>query len=75
MKTVKLYYEDSHLRHFSARVLSCEAAKGGYLVTLDATAFTPKAVDKPATWAAWAMPRCWMYKKKKMWSSICATNL
>ena len=42
MKTVKLYYEDPHLRQFSARVLSCEAAKGGYLVTLDATVFYPE---------------------------------
>ena len=42
METRKLYYEDSHLRSFRARVLTCEAAKGGYLVTLDATAFYPE---------------------------------
>ena len=42
METRKLYYEDPHLRSFRGRVLTCEAAKGGYLVTLDATAFYPE---------------------------------
>ena len=42
MKTRTLYYEDSHLSRFSARVLSCEPAKNGYAVTLDATAFYPE---------------------------------
>ena len=42
METRKLYYEDPHLRSFRSRVLTCEAAKGGYLVTLDATAFYPE---------------------------------
>ena len=42
MVTRKLYYENPHLRSFRARVLTCEAAKGGYLVTLDATAFYPE---------------------------------
>ena len=42
MKTRKLYYEDSHLRQFSARVLSCEQGENGCLVTLDATAFYPE---------------------------------
>ena len=42
MKTRTLYYEDAHLSAFSATVLSCEPAKKGYSVTLDATAFYPE---------------------------------
>ena len=39
---MKLYYENCHLREFSARVLTCEPAQNGFLVTLDATAFYPE---------------------------------
>ena len=42
MNTEKLYYKDSHLQQFSGQVLSCEQTKGGYLITLDATAFYPE---------------------------------
>lgn len=42
METRKLYYEDSHLSQFSAQVLSCTEAKGGYAVTLNATVFYPE---------------------------------
>ena len=38
----KLYYEDSHLREFTACVTGCEAVAGGFAVTLDATAFYPE---------------------------------
>jgi len=41
METKKLYYEDSHLKEFSAAVIACEEVKGGWAVTLDATAFYP----------------------------------
>ena len=41
MEVRKLYYEDSHLKEFTATVISCEEAKGGYAVMLDATAFYP----------------------------------
>ena len=41
MAVRKLYYEDSHLKDFSATVTGCTAAKGGWAVTLDATAFYP----------------------------------
>ena len=41
METKKLYYEDSHLKNFTATVTSCTEAKGGWGVTLDATAFYP----------------------------------
>lgn len=37
----KLYYADSHLKEFSATVTGCTEAKGGWAVTLDATAFYP----------------------------------
>lgn len=42
METRKLYYEDCHLRTFSARVLSCREHEKGFCVTLDATAFYPE---------------------------------
>ena len=42
METRKLFYEDSHLYEFTARVTSCEKVQGGYDVTLDATAFYPE---------------------------------
>ena len=42
METRKLYYEDSHLSQFTARVLSCESVQKGWEVTLDATAFYPE---------------------------------
>ena len=37
----KLYYADSHLKEFSATVTGCTETKGGWAVTLDATAFYP----------------------------------
>ena len=42
METRKLFYEDSHMRTFTATVLSCEKTEKGYEVTLDATAFYPE---------------------------------
>ncbi len=48
METVKLYYEDAYLRKFDASVLSCEAAKGGFAVVLDRTAFYPEGGGQPA---------------------------
>ncbi len=41
--TEKLYYADSHLSRFTARVTDCRAdEKGGYAVLLDRTAFFPE---------------------------------
>lgn len=40
--TRKLFYEDSHLAAFSAKVLSCEETGKGFAVILDATAFYPE---------------------------------
>jgi alanyl-tRNA synthetase len=38
----KLFYENCHLRTFTATVTSCEVCEKGWLVTLDATAFYPE---------------------------------
>ena len=40
--TRKLYYEDCHLRQFTATVIGCNAAENGWQITLDATAFYPE---------------------------------
>ena len=40
--TEKLYYLDSHMAEFTARVLSCEMDGDEFLVTLDRTAFFPE---------------------------------
>jgi len=42
METRKLYYEDSHMQSFSARVIRCEKNEKGWDVILDATAFYPE---------------------------------
>ncbi|MBQ5739894.1 MAG: alanyl-tRNA editing protein [Oscillospiraceae bacterium] len=47
METKKLFYADPFLREFSATVLSCEEAKGGFAVTLDETAFYPEGGGQP----------------------------
>ena len=41
METKKLFYEDSHMKEFTAAVHSCKEGKGGWEVILDATAFYP----------------------------------
>ena len=47
METRKLYYEDTYLKEFTAKVVACEAAKGGFSVELDATAFYPEGGGQP----------------------------
>lgn len=39
--TERLYYSDSHLMEFSAKVLKCDKKENGWAVVLDATAFFP----------------------------------
>ena len=48
MDTVKLYYENAYTQDFTAVVQSCEAAKNGFAVTLDRTAFYPEGGGQPA---------------------------
>ena len=38
----KLYYENCHLRQFTAVVTGCESTEQGYCITLDQTAFYPE---------------------------------
>lgn len=47
METEKLYEADAYLRSFTATVLTCDAAKGGWAVTLDRTAFYPESGGQP----------------------------
>ena len=42
MDTRKLYYEDCHLKEFTATVTGCAETEKGFLITLDATAFYPE---------------------------------
>lgn len=42
METRKLYYEDCHIREFTATVTTCTQTEKGFLVELDATAFYPE---------------------------------
>ncbi len=42
MQTKKLFYEDSHIQTFTAKVLSCEPEGDAYQVVLDQTAFFPE---------------------------------
>ncbi|MBR5342976.1 MAG: alanyl-tRNA editing protein [Oscillospiraceae bacterium] len=46
--TERLYYEDSKLFFFLARVTACEAGKNGFLLELDRTAFFPEGGGQPA---------------------------
>ena len=46
--TEKLYYADSHLSVFTAKVLACEQTKKGFAVTLDRTAFFPEGGGQSA---------------------------
>lgn len=47
METVRLYYQDAHLREFSAHVVSCEPEKNHWAVVLDQTAFYPEGGGQP----------------------------
>lgn len=46
--TEKLYYTDSHLFEFTARVISCEQAGEGWALELDRTAFFPEGGGQAA---------------------------
>lgn len=48
MKTQRLYETDAYCREFTARVLSCTPAEGGYAVVLDKIAFFPEGGGQAA---------------------------
>lgn len=49
METEKLFYQDSHLRRFAAKVLDCRPEKEGrFAVVLDRTAFYPEGGGQAA---------------------------
>ena len=48
MRTERLYYENAHLRQFTAKVLECRQENGSYAVCLDRTAFYPEGGGQPA---------------------------
>ena len=48
MEVRKLYYEDCHLKNFTAKVTGCEQCEKGYEITLDATAFYPEGGGQPS---------------------------
>ena len=45
--TDKLYYKDTYLREFTARVINCEQVKKGFEIVLDRTAFYPEGGGQP----------------------------
>lgn len=47
MEVRKLYYEDCHLKTFTATVRSCTQTAKGWEITLDATAFYPEGGGQP----------------------------
>lgn len=46
--TQKLYYRDSYLTEFNAKVIECIAYKDGYAIVFDQTAFYPEGGGQPA---------------------------
>ena len=48
MSTERLYYENPHLREFTAVVRECRSLENGYAVCLDRTAFYPEGGGQPA---------------------------
>ncbi|HEX3040209.1 MAG TPA: alanyl-tRNA editing protein, partial [Caproiciproducens sp.] len=48
METEKLFYEDSYLRTFTAKVLECSKQDEHYAVVLNRTAFFPEGGGQPA---------------------------
>lgn len=47
MITQRLFYEDSMIKNFQARVLECREEKKGYAIRLDKTAFYPEGGGQP----------------------------
>ena len=47
METRKLYYQDCHMRQFSATVTGCRQTETGWHITLNQTAFYPEGGGQP----------------------------
>ena len=60
MEVKKLYYADSFLKEFTTTVTGCEETKGGWAVTLDATAFYPTGGGQNCDLGTLGLPMCWM---------------
>ena len=58
METRKLYYEDSHMHTFTAKVLSCVDIGKGFEIILDATAFYPEGGGQAADTGTIGGVRC-----------------
>lgn len=72
--TDKLYEEDAYLREFEAEVTGCVPAEGGWLVTLDRTAFYPEGGGQPPTREPSAARGCSTYMKRRAKSSTRPTR-
>ena len=68
--TEKLFYSDSHLREFTAEVVSCEKRDGHYEVELDRTAFFLKEAVSMRIPERWMKCRCVTYRRKTAAFSI-----
>ena len=76
MDTVKLYYEDAYTQDFTAVVASCEAAKNGFAVTLDRTAFYPEGGGQPADHGTLGEARVLdVHEKDGVVTHLCASTI
>jgi alanyl-tRNA synthetase len=48
METRRLYYEDAYKKEFTAAILECREAGGGYRILLDQSAFYPEGGGQPS---------------------------
>ena len=64
-QTEKLFYQDSHMKEFDAKVLSCEKDKKGYRVILERTAFFPEGGGQYADTGWLDEAEVWDVKEKQ----------
>lgn len=58
-QTKQLYYEDTYLKHFTAKVVSCEKNGEQYEVILDQTAFYPEGGGQPSDQGTLGETKVW----------------